>query len=387
METIIYQNNLLDLVILLAYLFGILALVRKFKVFPKKIYLLVVYIGLTHLLFTLVYYFYSFTAVADAKGYYLSVYHTYTSFSDTSIADGTSFIGFVLYPLIHIFGLSYLSCFFIFSFISLIGVYKLYEILLKINDFKWSNWFYLMLLPGMHFWTSSIGKDSLIFFGICVLLNAYFFKRAYTKYILPLLLIGLVRFYILAFIGAGFFLALILLSKQIKLGYKILLMGVFAGAVILIAPYFFESISLSGLEQVEKQKEIIQQANMEGGGAVNLSNANILVKWFSYLFRPFVFEAKSFFALVTAIENLVWMVIFYKIFLGIKRKNIRVSLNSFFWICFVSIFTITLPAAFLLSNLGIAARQKNMIVPFMFIVFFILLINHRPVASQVKARK
>ena len=111
-------------------------------------------------------------------------------------------------------------------------------------------------------------------------------------------------------------------------------------------------------------------ANVEGGAGIDLKDANLIVKWFSYMFRPFVFEARNPMFLVSALENLVWLYIFFIIIRGLFFDKIKT--NYILWSYIGIILTCTLPLAYTLANFGISMRQKIMIFPFFLILFFIV---------------
>lgn len=362
------DKNILDIVVVLIYVIIIVFLSNKFKV-NNKIQRLAYLIGILHFVMAFVFYWYSLNHDADARGYYLSSLspNSWVNFAST----GTALIGQLIHPFTYYFGLSYLSSNLMISIISLLGVYKLYHISLSVSNYKWTNWFYIFLLPSVHFWTGFLGKDAIVFFAITYLLHNYYFKKDKIYYILPVLILGLVRFYILAFIGIGVIISGVLLTKQLKLVYKILIGIVGVISIIYISPYFFDTVGVDGVEGIEKQREIILNANLIGAGGVDLSDSNMAIRIISYLFRPFLFEANSFTKLMASVENILWLVIFYKIFKNVRFK--QGNLSFIFWGSLACIFTIMLPAAFILSNLGIAARQKIMLIPFLYFVFFTLI--------------
>ena len=162
---ILTRVTILDISVILMYIIGIVALAQKFRDVSTKFIRLFLFIGITHLFFTFVYYFYTLNNVADSIGYYRRVLYLYDSWGET-FGQGTTFIYFTLYPLVKYIGLTYFGSFFIYSFFGLLGYYFLLKILIKISGGTWSPIFFLMLMPNLHFWTVAIGKDSLIFFGI-----------------------------------------------------------------------------------------------------------------------------------------------------------------------------------------------------------------------------
>lgn len=365
-----YQFNILDVSILLLYFIGIIFLHNKFSPKHNNLRKVSILMALTHLLMSVAFYFFLKNSEGDAKGYFKTVF-LYNSWTDTTLLNGSGFVEFCLYPFVKFMGLSFFSANMIFSFVSLIGFYKIFNVFCNFSKNLWTNWFYVFLLPSMHFWTGAIGKDALIFYAISSLFYNILKKKGIVYYLLPFLIIALVRFYIFTFIGLGVAIALIFLNKNIKISTKIFFTAAVAAISTILLPYFFKTIAVDGFSGIEKQKDFVSRANMSGGGSLDLSDSNLIVKWFSYIFRPFIFEARNAQMVLSAVENLVWIVMFYFIFLGIKRKSIPNARKSLYWISFVCIFTLTLPSAYILSNLGIAARQKIMIVPFLLFLFLV----------------
>ncbi|MCY0970989.1 hypothetical protein [Chryseobacterium wangxinyae] len=260
--------------------------------------------------------------------------------------------------------------------------------ILKLVSYRYTRWLWLFVMPSMHFWTAAIGKDALIFLGLSWMVYNYFTNKSKISSFIPLILVTLTRFYVVALIGAGTGIALILISKQLKISYKIFAMIIFSGVGVLIFPYFLDAISVGDVSNISKRSAAVMRANQEGGGAVDLQGSNLLVKWFSYLFRPFLFEARSPQMLVTALENVMWLVIFYKIYLGIRNaKFIPEKRRTFFWVALASLVIVTLPSAFILSNFGISSRQKIMIVPLMLYMFFesMLAVNQKKLSLRSKS--
>lgn len=370
--------NILDIAVTALYFVLGIVMSRRFQgLADYRLRFLPYAILLLHFVMTVGFYFFVLNGVGDAKGYYKSS-SALQNLSGTPLTSN-GFIETVLFPFIHYLQFSFFSSFLVFSIASLTGFMLLYDIAVRVLKGQWSIWILLFLMPSIHFWTGAIGKDSLIFFGISWIMHNYFTGKKLVSYIVPVLIVGLVRFYVIVLMGAGVGVALVLLSRQIKLSYKILAMIVFSVAAVLVLPIFLETIAVGDISNISRQSEIVMKANQEGGGAVDLQGSNLAVKWFSYLFRPFIFEARSAQALLAAVENVVWLVIFWKIAVGIRyRRHIPARRQTIFWICVACIFTVTLPSAFILSNLGIASRQKIMIVPMLLYLFFECIVLLQP---------
>ena len=366
----LFTFNILDIAVILLFVIGALYLCRKFSGNRDyRVRMIPYFMSLFHLLCTIAFYFFVVNSVGDAKGYYLTA-SKLTTLEDT-VPISSGFVNSVLFPFVRYLQFSFFSCSLLFSFFSLRGFVFLYDVVLKLVDYRYTRWLWLFVLPSMHFWTAAIGKDALIFLGLSWMVYNYFTNKSKISFIVPLLIVTLTRFYVVALIGAGTGIALVLISKQLKMSYKIFAMIIFGAVGFLIFPYFLDAISVGDVSNLSKQSANVIKANQEGGGAVDLQGSNLLVKWFSYLFRPFLFEARSPQMIITALENVMWLVIFYKIYLGIRRvKFIPEKRRTFFWIALSSLIIVTLPSAFILSNFGISSRQKIMIVPLMMYMFF-----------------
>lgn len=211
------EFSIIDISIMLLYLVGVIALAQKFKPISVKFVRLFSFISVVHVATTIGYYLYSLSDITDAVGYYRKVLFVYDSWPET-FGQGTYFIYATLYPLVNYLHISYFGSYFVYSFIGLLGYYFLLKVLLDITGYKWTNWFYVLLMPMLHFWTVSIGKDSLIFFGISTLAYMFYFNKKWMYYVLPILLIGLIRIHILFFVMAAFGFTQLFLNKNLKRG-------------------------------------------------------------------------------------------------------------------------------------------------------------------------
>ena len=366
---ILTRVTILDISVILMYIIAIVALAQKFRNVSMKFVRLFALIGILHLLFTFLYYFLTLNSIADAIGYYRRVLYLYDSWSET-FGQGTTFIYFTLYPFVKYFGFSYFGSYFIYSFLGLLGFYYLQKVLINITEKKWSNWFYLLLLPNVHYWTVAIGKDSMIFFGISLLFYLFYFKKRWFNYIFPLLLVGFIRLHILFFILTAYGTTQILLNKKIRISTKVLVFILLGGALYFLFPFLMARVGFVDTESVISQLEDLAGQKIEGGSSVYMGDKTLIVKWLSYLFRPLFYDAFNTLSILASIENVIWVLIFLIIFSKLTKK-IQVIYQDTYWLTFFAIFFLTIPAAYLLYNLGIAIRQKTMIVPFLFPLFFL----------------
>ena len=363
------EINILDYVLILLY---VLYILKQFSVYTKinrKIGAFSLVMGLLHFIITFASYGFILGSVADAKHYY-SESMSITDWGLSYLSNGTSFIIFLNYMLVQWFHLSFLGCFLVFSFISYLGCLKLFEVIIDLTDRNYSITYLLLLLIGTHFWTVSLGKDSLMFYSMCCLCYNIYFDKPKSHYILPLLLIGLIRLHVLIFVLVGGGVSYVFTNKKIKIQTKFIFVGLVLGALLVLIPFFLKEIAVTNFSDIEGKLQNSMNANLEGGAGVDMKDSNLIVKWFSYMFRPFIFEARNPMFLVSALENLVWLYIFFIIIKGLFFDKIKT--NYILWSYIGIILACTLPLAYTLANFGISMRQKIMIFPFFLILFFIV---------------
>ena len=363
------EINILDYVLILLY---VLYILKQFSVYTKidrKIGVFSLVMGLLHFIITFASYGFILGSVADAKHYY-SESMSITDWGLSYLSNGTSFIIFLNYMLVQWFHLSFLGCFLVFSFISYLGCLKLFEVIIDLTDRNYNISYLLLLLIGTHFWTVSLGKDSLMFYSMCCLCYNIYFDKPKSHYILPLLLIGLIRLHVLIFVLVGGGVSYVFTNKKIKMQTKFIFVGLVLGALLVLIPFFLKEIAVTNFSDIEGKLQNSMNANLEGGAGVDMKDSNLIVKWFSYMFRPFIFEARNPMFLVSALENLVWLYIFFIIIKGLFFDKIKT--NYILWSYIGIILACTLPLAYTLANFGISMRQKIMIFPFFLILFFIV---------------
>ena len=363
------EINILDYVLILLY---VLYILKQFSVYTKinqKIGIFSLVMGLVHFIITFASYGFILGSVADAKHYY-SESVSITDWGLSYLSNGTSFIVFLNYLLVQWFQLSFLGCFLVFSFISYLGCLKLFDVIIDLTDRKYNVSYLLLLLIGTHFWTVSLGKDALMFYAMCCLCYNIYFDKPRSRYILPLMLIGFIRLHVLIFVLVGGGVSYVFTNKKIKTQTKFVFAGLVLGALLFLIPFFLKEIAVTNISDIEGKLQSSMNANVEGGAGIDLKDSNLVVKWFSYMFRPFVFEARNPMFLVSALENLVWLYIFFIIIRGLFFDKIKT--NYILWSYIGIILACTLPLAYTLANFGISMRQKIMIFPFFLILFFIV---------------
>jgi hypothetical protein len=233
----------------------------------------------------------------------------------------------------------------------------------------------LLLLPSLLFWTSAIGKDSWMIFGMGVFcLGAAKLMRGLPQgltlatiggystalvrpHITALLLLGLVASLPGRWKGKG------LVATAMALAVVIFLAGVVSAVSATLLPGFE-----GGVTEVLAQTA---ERTMIGGSSVEVSAPNSLASYpaalISVLMRPFLFEASSLLALLSAVESTgiaAWLAWRHRAFTELSRRFFDVA-----YVRFSLIFLLGFGFAWsAIGNLGILVRQRTQVLPFLLIL-------------------
>lgn len=334
-------------------------------------------IYIIHFIMTVFYWQFSIINNIDSVVYY-NMALTEKNILNT-LGIGTKFIVSITLPLVQYLGFNYFNCFAFFSFCGLIGFLKLYKLLdildrdNKIRLFKIRIIYIILLLPQFHFWTCALGKDSLSFLATILIIESVLKNNKFVysvQFILSVALLFLVRPYLFIFLILAFVISRIIYGKTHVL-YKIL----FSFLIIGLFLFFKESLlSYFNIEDFS-QKSVDSTINFyseysqdRSGSFIDPASTNFFMLVFSYLYRPFFYDAKGALQLFSSIENLFLLVIFIKFFSlnfikYIFKDSILLFLMTYFFINLI-IKSLTL------YNLGLASRQKYIIIPVFFIAFY-----------------
>lgn len=359
---------LTDYILIVAYLAGVVAFSMKYRG-ASNFSRLVLLVGLMHLLASVAYFLFSKNNPADAVGYYMQARDA-TRHWFSYLGQDITFLVFLTFPLTQWLGLSYFGATLVYSFVGFFGFVFLIDVLRNVTLNQWSNWFYILLLPNLHFWTVAVGKDSIMFFAMSFLLYNIVFKKSWIYYILPIILTAYIRVHILVFAIVAYGVTHLFINKKMKLWSKI---GLIAGVIvvmIVLTPMFAERLRIGEEQSLEQVLENFDSMKAMGGSGVDMQGKNIVVKWVSFMFRPLFFDVHSVLTLIASFENVFWLMMVY-LMVRKKSKKIAIQMNTYYWMSVFMTLAVTIPSAYGLYNLGIAMRQKYMIFPFLVFAFFI----------------
>ena len=330
-----------------------------------------------HTIFSIAYAYLSTFKVADSIGYYLSSLDQLGEFSVSTVAI-TQFTAIFSQGL----GLSYLGVFLVFNIFGVIGLIAVDAALrhATVDKSKFVKQLALIvvLLPSMSFWTSALGKDSIVFMATGLALwSAIHLKKRYFMMMVAVVVMFIVRPHISGIMVISLAIAIVL-SGGLNYLSKTIFLALTLVAAALIVPFVFDWINVEqGIDAIKEYKNSRQNYNQEGGGGIDISSMYLFKQIFVYLFRPLPHEAHSFFALISSLDNLFLLLVFLLFILSLlklKKSNILLmhpQENRWFMLIFA--ITTLLVLAVTTANSGIAVRQKWMFMPMLLYFFFLFM--------------
>jgi hypothetical protein len=125
---------------------------------------------------------------------------------------------------------------------------------------------------------------------------------------------------------------------------------------------------------------------MGGGSYVDITNANIVVQLFTYLFRPLFFDAVNIVQIIASFENLIYLFLF-TILLSPKFIYYVIRGNTILLrFCLLYFALGSLVLAMSTPNLGTAVRQKNMVM-IAFVVILSMYLRHLACKNRRKEKR
>ena len=343
------------------------------------------YLYLYHLFFYGVYTWYAYNNASDSHRYFQDLTFHSGTWMDLFGTD-TTFIDFVAYPFFKM-GFSYdmlMVTFAWFGYLGFVYAYMFFRenIPLKIKVFKSVDLLTLILFfPNMHFWTASLGKGSAIFIGLMIFTYAIVnMKSRIGLLVLGSVLIFYIRPHVFLFVAIGTVLGYMSGREKIALWKKIAIYIVMIGTLLLVQDQILAVMGLQNSENLVEDFQSAAETRSEdlssAGSGVNMSSYPIPLKLFTFWFRPLFIDAPNFLGIITSFENLIYLLLFFKILKKDFIKFIRKS-PSFVKMSFVIFFTSSLAMTFVMSNLGIIMREKTMVMYYLFFVIYYYLAQEK----------
>jgi hypothetical protein len=296
---------------------------------------------------------------------------------------GTSFIEFFTGAVYSVTGLSIYAGYLVYAFLAFLGSYYFYRAFrLAFPEGNKSLYtFLIFFFPSVLFWSNGIGKDALIFLflGLFAYGSAQL-TQSRLRGLLPIA-VGLVgtlyiRPHVAVIIALAFILGFFLpgLGKRpVRLATFVIVLLAVVGLAWLVLPRIASYI---GLEELTPQAlidrfQVQTGLTAQGGSAFQTIDVRnpLSYPWalITLLFRPFPWEAHNALALIQSLEGIlvIGLVVWRIKSLG---KAIASSISNSYT-RFILIYAVAFTIAFaVVSNFGIIARQRMMLLPFFFML-------------------
>jgi hypothetical protein len=298
---------------------------------------------------------------------------------------GTQFIRSVTAIVVLLTGESYRAAFLVFALLAFTGlvlcVRAFGAALGKEKEVTFARWVWLW--PSLWFWPSSIGKEALMLFAVGLTFWGYAGSKSSLKWVwlgAGLLVAGAIRPHI-----AGVLACCVVAAESIRPGS--LGLRRFGGLVAAVAVALLtvsmglEQLGLddADMEGVQEQFEFRSDQTVRGGSRieVNRGPAAIPMAFVTILMRPFPWEAQGVALLSSAEMTLFWLLVINRgrtvaSFVGAWRRS------SFMRLAVPTVFAVSLMYGLAFANLGIIARQRAIILPFL-----LSLLTATPVVQQL----
>ena len=345
-----------------------------------------------HFILTATYIIFAYSSRSDSFAYY-----DRASKSEdwlTMLVYGTSFIDFLAWPFVKLLSLSYLAVMIIFSYVGYLAIVLFYlalneNVKLKRIWYNLSAKELVFLLPNLHFWSSSLGKGSMILFGLGLFtFGLSRFNRRAFFIILGSLITLMIRPHIFLTIVTSVMVGILITRSGIKPYVKWL---IFSIAVILFLYLSQDVITFTNSDSLDilSSNTITHRAEelSKAKTGVDIQNYGLLMKLFTFWFRPLFFDAKGIIGFIVSFENLSYLLLFVIIIKSLLQNWL--DWNGWFRICFFVFILGSFILSQVTANLGLALRQKSQFIPFFFIIYCKALYyqqfyrNKKSISSQI----
>jgi hypothetical protein len=329
-----------------------------------------------HTLLAFAYYMYALFNPSDSGNYFLKALAKAKGDNWLDyFGISTQFIDFMAFFLVDKLGFTYESCMAFFSWLGFLGFLFFYiffkeRIKSAPRIFGFDGISLIFLLPNLHFWASSMGKGSVIFFGF----GLFFFSLNRPGLRLWAMLLGgwiifqirpHIFYVILLAVGLGYTFS----TKGVAIGYRVAIL-LFAAFLLF---YIYEDIlTLTGLEDDSILDSNISHRARElskSTSGIDLSSYSIPEKLFAFWFRPLFFDAPGALGLIVSFENLFYLLFFARLFRPSGLRFVATS-DALVKTCLLTFVGVSFALAQISGNLGLAMRQKSQV---MILMMFVIL--------------
>jgi hypothetical protein len=299
----------------------------------------------------------------------------------------------VAYPFIRYLGFSFPAMMILFSFLGFLGFIYFYVFFKENLRFK--HQFLgvdlltlIFFLPNLHFWSSSLGKGSIIFLGI----GLFFYGISKIKTRIAAIIIGgfiiyHVRPHIMFVILVSSAIGFVFSNRRVSFIWRtVFLIGASVAFffiyrdVLTLVGINDEEVITEGLDLTHRAQELTKATS-----GVDITNYSLPMQLFTFLYRPLFIDAPGLLGIIVSFENVLYLLLTIKI-LNLGGLRFMFSGDFLAKSAFLSFLTVSIALAQIAGNLGLAMRQKSQV---MILLLFVVIsfLDHQKYGRWQLAQK
>ncbi|WP_188502487.1 hypothetical protein [Pontibacter amylolyticus] len=292
---------------------------------------------------------------------------------------GTNFMSYYAAIFITLCGESFRGTFLLANFVGFTGLLLIIKtFMIRYPSMQWKKLSVtLLVLPSLWFWAASISKEIVVLLGLGLVIYNFFTKSqnrfasilgtaaglAIITSVRPqILLVVLVAMILPELLGKG---------RILSLRNMAILILAIVGFSISMS---FLGLQSTSVEAFEDKLIEDRRYNAYGGSVIaeeeplTLSQAHIAL--INFLFRPFPWEVSSFTNLISAVEILFIYYLIYTNFSAFKKSLLNIRKDKLLMMSLVFIILYSVAGGLTAVNLGLIARVRIFVYPFLFILIY-----------------
>lgn len=223
---------------------------------------------------------------------------------------GTPFIIFINYPFLKL-GFPFWFGFILYGLVGFLGVLMYIKWIHIVLGTKWFIQGFNMIpvlyfLPNLHFWTSGLGKEPLVFFGLSSVFYAFATKNFSSfSFVVGALLLVIIRPHVALMLLLSWVLVFSF-NKKISFQKRLFFTTICSLLLVVLLYIVFQMTHIRywDWQRINYFNEYSILSFRFSGSYVPMLDYNWFYKMFSFYFRPLFYDANSLITVLASLENI-----------------------------------------------------------------------------------